>query len=286
MVARIADPQEILTLEFLSSLCLDGTSCQLPDATVTSSWHSLRQLYFYIEGGRANDPGLEQALDAIISLPHLESLGCCLDGALPAQFSALGKLSELKIQLPYDMVYGSLQVSHLSFPGQSILHRKRRLCRTLFGVLQELSDVLQQFFQGLTSLHLQGYLLDVPRGVMSLRGLQELDMSCCSLISLPDGPYLQQLSSLTLDGNSFSVVPRSIAACRCLCALSISGQANTTVQFGEGMGRVLGRLTNLTFLGLRAKRDNLGFQSDPELADFVSTRVACGAWQQCKVVFT
>ena len=50
------------------------------------------------------------------------------------------------------------------------------------------------------------------------------------------------------------------------------------------LGRVLGRLTNLTFLGMGAERDNLSAQLGFELADFVSTRVGRGAWQQCKVV--
>ena len=56
------------------------------------------------------------------------------------------------------------------------------------------------------------------------------------------------------------------------------------MQFGEGTGRVLGRLTNLTFLDMGAERDNLSIQFGIELADFVSTRVGRGAWQQCKVV--
>ena len=154
-------------------------------------------------------------------------------------------------------------------------------------MLQELSDVLQQSFQGLTSLHLDGELEHVPPGVMSLRGLQELRMNFFfELNSLPDGPYLRQLTSLNLDGNNFSVVPRSIAACRCLCALRMGGQWGTAVQFGEGMGRVLGRLTNLTFLDMSGNRDNLSIQFGVELADFVSTRLARGAWQQCKVVLT
>ena len=153
-------------------------------------------------------------------------------------------------------------------------------------MLQELSDVLQQSFQGLTSLRLGGLLDHVPPGVVSLRGLQDLDMSWCDLTSLPDGPYLRQLTSLTLEGNKFSVVPHSFAACQCLCALRIGRQRFCVVQFGEGMGRVLGRLTNLTFLGMEGDRDNLSIQFGFELAAFASTRVGHGAWQQCKVVLT
>ena len=115
-----------------------------------------------------------------------------------------------------------------------------------------------------------------PPGVMSLRGLQELDVKYFNLTSLPDGPCLRQVTSLTLERNIFSVVPRSIAACRCLCALHIGWQRQGPVQFGEGMGRVLGRLTNLTFLGMEGKRDNLSIQSGPELAAFASTRE--GSW--------
>ena len=119
-------------------------------------------------------------------------------------------------------------------------------------------------------------------------------MYFCNLTSLPDGPYLRQLTSLSLERNQFSVVPRSIAACRCLCALHMGHQMQIPVQFGEaipvqfgeGMGRVLGRLTNLTFLGMEGNRDNLSIQCGFELADFASTRVGCGAWQQCKVVLT
>ena len=56
-------------------------------------------------------------------------------------------------------------------------------------MLQELSDILQQFFQGLTSLHLEvGELVLVPPGIMSLTGLQELNISFCNLALLPDGP--------------------------------------------------------------------------------------------------
>ena len=121
---------------------------------------------------------------------------------------------------------------------------------------------------------------------MSLRGLQELNLSDCNLTLLSDGPYLRHLTSLTLELNNLSVVPRSMAACRSLCALRIGRQLPTPVQFGEGMGRVLGRLTNLTFLGMDVpgKRDNLSIQFGFELADFVSTRVGRGAWQQCEVV--
>ena len=159
-------------------------------------------------------------------------------------------------------------------------------------MLQELSDVLQQSFQGLTSLHLEGLghlegqLLHVSPGVMSLRGLQELKMPYCNLALQPDGHCLRQVTSLSLERNKFSVVPRSIAACQCLCALRIGRQLQTPVQFGEGMGRVLGRLTNLTFLGMEGTRDNLSIQFAFELADFVSTRTGRGAWQQCKVVLT
>ena len=173
---------------------------------------------------------------------------------------------------------------HLSSPGQNLLQYKWRLCRSLVGVLQELSNVLQQSFQGLTSLHLEGHLLHVPPGVMSLRGLQELNMSKCHLTLLPDGPYLRQLTSLTLEDNNFPVVPSSIAACRYLCALSIGWQWG--IELGEGMGRVLGRLTNMTFLDMEDKRDNISIQFGVELADFVSTRMGRGAWQQCKVVLT
>ena len=256
---------------------------------VTSGWHSLRRLDFYLDGEESAaviERLLEQALDAIISLPHLESLGCRLTAALPSQLSALSKLGELKIQL-YDHVMYRSQVRHLSSPGQQ-LYITSSARAVNFGVLQELSDILQQFFQGLTSLHLEGVLGHVPPGVMSLRGLQELDMSSCSLNSLPDGPYLRQLNSLNLQGNYFSVVPRSIAACRCLCALKMGWQMHTPdLQFGEGMGRVLGRLTNLTFLGMEAsRRDSLSIQSGVELAEFMSTRKDRCTWQQCKVVLT
>ena len=281
---EILSPQELLALESLSSLSLDGTSCQLPDATVTGGWHSLCQLDVDI-GGLGDGTVLEQALDAITSLPHLESLGCCLE-TLPAQFSALSKLRELKLRLYY-LQYRSLQVSRLSSHGHQLLHHKWHLCRSLVGVLQELSDTTQQSFQGLTSLHLEGgNLVHVPPGVMSLRGLQELSMSSCNLNLLPEGPYLRQLTSLSLEQNKFSVVPCSIAACRYLRALRIGPQWQTALQFGKGMGRVLGRLTNLTFLGMEGEKDNLSIQFGCELADFVSTRLSRGAWQQCKVDLT
>ena len=91
-------PQELLALESLSSLCLICPFCQLPDAMVTSGWHSLRRLEFDIRG-EEDATVLEQLFDAIASLPHLEYRGCCLE-SLPAQFSALNKLRELMIWLP------------------------------------------------------------------------------------------------------------------------------------------------------------------------------------------
>ena len=79
----ILSPQELLALNFLSSLSLNCTSCQLPDAMVTSGWHSLRRLNFQLRG-MEDATVLEQAFDAISSLPHLESLGLSLWHALPA----------------------------------------------------------------------------------------------------------------------------------------------------------------------------------------------------------
>ena len=194
---EMLSPQELLALELLSSLSLGGTSCQLPDARVTSGWHSLRRLSFDIDREDKQDAtAMHQAFDAITSLPHLECLGCRFK-ALPSLFSALSKLRELKIWLPDFEVNRSLQVSHLSPPGTNLIHQKWRLCKSLVSVLQELSDILQPSFQGLTSLHLegptdsQGKLVHVPPGVISLKGLQELDMSWCDLTSLPDGPLSQ-----------------------------------------------------------------------------------------------
>ena len=47
----ILSPQELSALESLSSLSLCCASCQLPDASFTSGWHSLRRLNFsYTEG--------------------------------------------------------------------------------------------------------------------------------------------------------------------------------------------------------------------------------------------
>ena len=115
-------PQELLALESLSSLSLYCASCQLPDATVTSGWHSLRQLNFTAGGEDA--AALEQAWDAITALPHLDSLRCCLK-AVPAQFSALSKLRELKVQLPEFEDYNS-QVGHLSPPDHKSLYHKWR----------------------------------------------------------------------------------------------------------------------------------------------------------------
>ena len=86
---------------------------------------------------------MEQAFDAITSLPHLEYLGCRCCQAMPAQFSALSKLRELQIRLDAFEVHRRLQVSHLSPPGHNLLHHKWRLCRSMVGVLQELSDFLQ-----------------------------------------------------------------------------------------------------------------------------------------------
>ena len=115
--------QELLALESVSSLSLYGDCCQLPDATVTSGWHSLRRLDFY---GYGEDDSLEQAFDAILAMPHLEYLGCYVK-ALPAQFSALSKLRELGVGFPHSReVYRSLQVSHPSFLDYKSLYHKWR----------------------------------------------------------------------------------------------------------------------------------------------------------------
>ena len=123
----ILSPQELLALSFLSSLSLRCRNTQLPDATVTSGWHSLRQLDFDLDGGE-DATVLEQTFGAITLLPHLESLWCRLWTALPAQLSAPSNLRELKIRLPQIEVYRSLQVSHVSPPGHRLLRHKRRLC--------------------------------------------------------------------------------------------------------------------------------------------------------------
>ena len=107
--------QELLALKSLSSLTLVCPSFQLPDATAASGWHSLRRLEFLHIKGEA----MERAFDAITALPHLECLACYLT-ALPARFSALSKLRELRLGQRLDV--NSQQVSHLSSPGQKLIH--------------------------------------------------------------------------------------------------------------------------------------------------------------------